>query len=416
MATRRAPAASFLGLWLIAHPGNPPAWSPDGRVVAVIGGPGGSAPPHVVLIDVASAAERLLPVPGGGPETVAWLNAGSLVLNPAGGEESLRQLWRLAYPGGQLSRLTNDVSSYAGLSVTGDRGSLVTARSDARVSIWIGNGAATSGAEEVPPAPFPASVLAAVTVDWAADHVVYRSAVGGGRLSLMRVLPGQRTLEDLGLPGGAVRASPDGRTIVYTGRQAASGSAPFTSTGIWKADADGRNAVQLVPWSGGEYFPLVTPDNRYVIFMSARSGDATPWIVSIDGGTPRQVADVPYFGHLGADVGASPAGASLVFRSRDAQNQPVVLICDVPACANRRTLNVPGDHLHWTPDGRGVAYIDDATRRNIWVQPLDGGARRQLTRFTDRTIGDFAWSRDGTRLAVARATVTNDIVLFKGLR
>jgi len=26
------------------------------------------------------------------------------------------------------------------------------------------------------------------------------------------------------------------------------------------------------------------------------------------------------------------------------------------------------------------------------------------------------WSRDGTRLAVARATVTNDIVLFKGLR
>jgi hypothetical protein len=50
------------------------------------------------------------------------------------------------------------------------------------------------------------------------------------------------------------------------------------------------------------------------------------------------------------------------------------------------------------------------------VQPLDGGAPRQLTHFADRTIADFAWSRDGTRLAVARATVTNDIVLFKGLR
>ena len=31
-------------------------------------------------------------------------------------------------------------------------------------------------------------------------------------------------------------------------------------------------------------------------------------------------------------------------------------------------------------------------------------------------VADFAWSRDGTRLAIARATVTNDIVLFKGLR
>ena len=137
--------------------------------------------------------------------------------------------------------------------------------------------------------------------------------------------------------------------------------------------------------------------------------------MSIDGGTPTQVADVFYVG-AGADVRASPAGASLVFRSRDAQNQPVVLICDLPACTNQRTLNAPGDHLRWTPDGRGVAYIDFATRPNIWVQPLAGGAPHQLTHFTDRTVADFAWSRDGTRLAVARATVTNDIVLFKGLR
>jgi hypothetical protein len=51
------------------------------------------------------------------------------------------------------------------------------------------------------------------------------------------------------------------------------------------------------------------------------------------------------------------------------------------------------------------------------VQPIDGSPRRQLTHFTDnRTITDFAWSRDGKRLAIARATVTNDIVLFKGLR
>jgi hypothetical protein len=32
-----------------------------------------------------------------------------------------------------------------------------------------------------------------------------------------------------------------------------------------------------------------------------------------------------------------------------------------------------------------------------------------------RAILDFAWSRDGTRLAVARAKTTTDIVLFRGL-
>ena len=32
------------------------------------------------------------------------------------------------------------------------------------------------------------------------------------------------------------------------------------------------------------------------------------------------------------------------------------------------------------------------------------------------TITDFAWSRDGKRLAISRSVTTNDIVLFKGLR
>jgi hypothetical protein len=39
-----------------------------------------------------------------------------------------------------------------------------------------------------------------------------------------------------------------------------------------------------------------------------------------------------------------------------------------------------------------------------------------LTDFTDRTIVDFVWSRDGKQLAIARASTTNDIVLFKGLK
>ena len=49
--------------------------------------------------------------------------------------------------------------------------------------------------------------------------------------------------------------------------------------------------------------------------------------------------------------------------------------------------------------------------------PIAGGSPRQLTRFTDkRPIGSLAWSRDGKRLALTRSTITNDIVLFSGLK
>jgi Tol biopolymer transport system component len=48
---------------------------------------------------------------------------------------------------------------------------------------------------------------------------------------------------------------------------------------------------------------------------------------------------------------------------------------------------------------------------------LDGSTARQLTHFAaDRTINDYAWSRDGKRLAVTRQSIGNDIVLFRGLR
>jgi hypothetical protein len=68
------------------------------------------------------------------------------------------------------------------------------------------------------------------------------------------------------------------------------------------------------------------------------------------------------------------------------------------------------------PDGAALSYLA-GTPANIWLQPLDGKPPRQLTHFTDpRPIADFAWSRDGNQLAIARTTTTNDIVLIKGLR
>jgi Tol biopolymer transport system component len=79
--------------------------------------------------------------------------------------------------------------------------------------------------------------------------------------------------------------------------------------------------------------------------------------------------------------------------------------------------NDRGGRIRWTRDGRGIAYVRAEPQPNIWIQPLDGSPLTRLTHFTDgRQILDFAWSRDGARLAIARATTTTDIVLFRGLR
>jgi len=381
-----------------------PAWSPNGVTIALTGADVSSG--HLVTVDVATGMERTFPVEG--VSALAWLDDASLVLSRRAEQSAALQLWRLSYPEGMLSRLTNDLNSYAGVSVTGEHGSLVTAQRVARVGIWVGDGLAKQGAETVPPA-----LGSRGDVAWAADRLVYTSFIAG-QPSIVSIAPDRGMPEEIGLKGIGPGATSDGRTIVYvsteTGRNA----------GVWKADRDGSHATQLVSGpimidiaSTGNWV-TVTPDDRQVVFVSLRTGLPGVAIVPVAGGMPTEL-----FEGLAVTPHVSPDGTLLVYGTPDPQNRPTVVVCDFPACAARRSLMAPANlaavGLKWMPDSRTVAYID-TTLSNVWGLPIDGKAPYQVTHFTDgRTITDFAWSRGGKRLAISRSVTTNDIVLFTGL-
>jgi len=382
-----------------------PAWSPSGTTIALTGADLTSG--HLVTVEVATGMERTLPVDG--VSTLAWLDDASLVLSRRAEQSAALQLWRLSYPEGKLSRLTNDLNSYAGVSVTGDRGSLVTAQRVTRVGIWVGDGLAMQGAETVQPA-----LGSRGDVAWAADRLVYTSFIAG-QPSIVSAVPDGGIPEEIGLKGVGPGATSDGRTIVYVSTETGS------NAGLWKADRDGSHATQLVSGpimidiaSTGNWV-TVTPDDQQVVFVSLRTGLPTVSTVPLDGGVPTQVFD-----GLAVTPHVSPDGTLLVYGTPDAQNRPTVVLCAFPACTARRSLMAPANlaavGLKWMPDGRAVAYID-TTLSNLWGLPIDGTTPYQFTKFTDgRTITDFAWSRDGKRLAISRSVTTNDIVLFKGLR
>jgi hypothetical protein len=50
---------------------------------------------------------------------------------------------------------------------------------------------------------------------------------------------------------------------------------------------------------------------------------------------------------------------------------------------------------------------------NIFEQPLDGSAGKQITHFTSEHISQFHWSQDGTALAVIHSHLTSDVVLLR---
>ena len=394
VATRRSPMI-FIGLNIIGRPSAGPVWSPDGNTIAALDyAPDSTSINHLVFVNATTGTERV--VGGDAYAGMAWLDRSSLLAGTFVG-----QLTRISYPEGKALRLTNDLSSYDGVSVTADRNTLVTTRTERRASIWIGDGLATKGTEVLPPAPVLATGYG-YTINWAGDRLLYP---GSGE-AIMSLVPGLGMPEQIGR-GEWAAATPDGRAIVFVGLAE-------TGSGLFRADADGRNVVSLFH-PGIAVAPVVTPDGKNVVYGSLLGA----MVVPIEGGTPKQNPQLQ-LGGISEGFALSPDGKSFALITRQEDQRVVLNVCGFPTCSSRRTLTMPSSvpaSARWTPDGLGIAYVDGDTQTNLWVQPLDGTPAHQLTQFSDgRTIPSFAWSRDGKRLAIARETVINDIVLFKGLK
>ena len=396
---RREVPSYFVSIFVVGSPPVRPAWSPDGRVIALY--EIGNFDPRVVFVDVESGAETVREAHGGfQPRGLAWLGPESLVLSQPEEEGQRIQLWRMSYPDGAVSPLTTDLTSYVGVDLDGARGALVTARRETRTSLWMGDAAGAIGRELLPSTLFTGRF---VWVSWAGSRLLYNTT-DSGRAAVAVIRPEDGVVEDLAPQGPNVltgAGTSDGRTLVFARR----------AEGLWRTDAAGRSPVQLS--SHGSFDARITPDDRHVVFLATGGRVESPWIVPIDGGEASVISD-RRAGWGTLDI--SPDGR-LLFMSGGS-----IMICGLPACSGRREMRPPGNfggRPRWMRDGQRIAYIgSDGT--NLWSIDAGGGPPRQLTRFqadpSGRSIAAFAWSHDGQRLAIVYATTTSDIVLVRGLQ
>jgi hypothetical protein len=378
-----------------------PAWSPDGGQIAFRAEEGtvvGSGRPFVVLANVAdgTADWRALPAPLAGAGTVAWLSPNALVLSQGTGPRAPKQLWRMSVPDGQLTRLTNDLSDYSGLSLAADRASLVTARVDRRVGVWVADAVGRNPIELAPLRTESAAFRP--HLGWLGPRVAFTRGSG-----VWAVEPEGGSPVELVADAVAPSGSRDGKTLLY-----ASIGANGSDLGIRRLNLDGGAVsrlhdtparMRLAPDAAG-YLLLTEPRLRLV------------W-TPLNGGAARELNQefVP-----GNAFDVSRDGTRVVWAGASAA--VTYSYCELPACASARTITAPPRALgviRITPGNTGVAYIDK-TGSNIWLQPFDGGKSHPLTSFRDLVVQDFDWSFDGKHLAIMRSDGRQDIVMIKGLR
>jgi tricorn protease-like protein len=174
---------------------------------------------------------------------MAWLADGSGLLVLATDQEFLLQIWHLSYPEGKAQRVTNELKHYSDLTLTANSGALVTVQDEIRANIWIAPDGDAARAKQITSGAGKAE--GGLGISWAPDgRIVYDSYKSGG-------------------------------------------------SDIWITDADGRNQKQLTANVGYNSHPAVTPDGRYIFFLSDRTGTPHIWRMDFDGSNQKQLTSGP---------------------------------------------------------------------------------------------------------------------------
>jgi len=379
-----------------------PAWSPDGRDLAVAVRT--QAQTHVVVIRADNGQEALLGSQSWNSiQNLAWRPDGRSLIVSAARPDTTLQLWQLSVPEGTVVRLTNDLSDYSGISVTAHAQpeQWITTQQTTPSAIWI---VSMSDPEQ------PRKILSGedtkdgmMGLAWnGAGHIIYTRSVDGAWQAWTSDGDG-RDAHLLVRHEGAIFPSVslhDGR-VFFT---------DTSSRDVQAVNAEGNQIEQVTPGLG--IFPQVSPDGRWLLYcaLDTATGQQTLRKQLLTGGSPVTMS--PAFA---ARPSFSPDGKQIVFTTEQA-GQRGFGILPLEGASPLRFIPYPAnceDLTGWTPDQRAVTCImNQKGVGNIWAVPLNGTAQYAVTHFSDEGLNWYAWSPDGKQIAVSRGVQNGDAVLL----
>jgi Tol biopolymer transport system component/DNA-binding winged helix-turn-helix (wHTH) protein len=194
--------------------------------------------------------------------------------------------------------------------------------------------------------------------------------------------------------------SPDGNQVAFEW----DGDQPNHTTDIYIKQIGIDKPLQVTNFSGYNFFPIWSPDGRYIAFL--HNGHNEPsgiFLVPALGGPPRKVHEFVQNPKCKPALSWSPDGKFLVF-SEQLGDQPASVKQLALEDLSVRQLSDPpvpsaGDwSAQFSPDGKSIAFIRDTKDvDDIYVMPASGGTPRRLT-FDNRLMVGLAWTPDSKEL------------------
>jgi len=384
------------------------SWSPDGKTIVIpIVQPTPQDLGGFLVVDVASgsmkqaaiAKDRIYFEP-------AWLpDMSGLLVSAIRAETGFlrRQIGIVSFPDGAFHLLTPDTNEYFHPSLSADGQSIAANQSQSKFQIEI---APAGSLDKFTPLKLPSN-LPIWSWDWTPDAQLL--LVQGPDIRLVNPVGENRVVfSELKFPMDRVVSCGAGRYVVFR----TIGRSGGAEANFWRIDSNGTNLKRLT-FGVNEGSPACSNDGKWLYYLDAAENHFLKRI-PIDGGPFETIikssAD-PYE--------LSPDGKTVAtFEVRESDHTTMLVLYSLEdrkkSAFEFDSRGLPS--LAFMPSGEAVAYaVREKGVDNLWVQPLDGSPRRQLTHFTSERIGGYAFSKDGTRLGVRRGHADSDAVLLRNI-
>lgn len=401
------------------------SWSPDGRLIAA---PtltrGATYAGGMAVVDVSTGTETRIPLKEVNLlriSQLAWVNDGKgLIYMPYAANMGQRyQIRYAAYPSGEIQNVTNDLTSYDDFSMTADSRTIVAVQREYSMGIWLTDENDFSTAVGINSKTAADDGERGLT--WTRDGKIVFVSSEGGAQNIWRMNPDGSDPKPLTADYKLGKAYPslsmDGDAITYYYRDIDPVTKePLPGNTFFQMDPDGQNSRRIIAHHDVAY-ATASANAEWVVYTSRADGIFRIWKAPLTGGEAVRLTDVdsiwPAISRDGRTVAyfINEKGKPLKLGLSSIDGGPPLKTLELPT-----TTNIDAG-IAWNKAGNGILFVNTlGTTSNIWTQPLDGSKPTQLTAFKEFQIASFALNAEGTRLAVARGSRNQNVVVIKSVR
>ncbi|MBK9163398.1 MAG: winged helix-turn-helix domain-containing protein [Acidobacteria bacterium] len=398
----------------------PPAWSPDSKLLSVIKRPRSGERSEITTIDATTGESRAIRTELQKLFHMAWTPDGTSILALSKEPEKGRQLFRVAYPSGTVTRVTNDLNLYEGVSLSRDGRKVVTEVRNLTSNLWLMT--ANGREDERPLTTGKYGHYGLGDLKFATENRI----IFDGRATVDRDLwsvaisdgSQVRLTENNGSRNSQVTATVNGEHLYVSSNRTGSES-------IWRIGQDGKKQTQITNAEGGEshWYPALSHDEKHLYFLARLSKGSEIRRISLTDMSVETIREIRDFSpqHF---FQTSLDGKWLAFAYKtneeetpdtdDFSNVPIRIgLIDLANPERMETFRIrsPRALIRFSATGESFDYIRDSSIVRQSIKQPDQEPEVIITVSGER-IYNFDWSMAGTHAVVARGGYSSDLILI----